>query len=1104
MQSNQLPPQRHFRVALGAGLLTFAAGLGGCGGGGDGDGGSSFQLLNVSGLPSGSATEWKINRPIHFNFTEPVEFSSVGSAAIQIRTSSGQQALGEFVHDPNVDPNRVTFQPRCPTEPDLSDAGLKIGEDYTILVLGGSSGGSLAIRSKDGDTLSSSQLRTFSTPDSTSPDVIFFDTEPTPPRVVTYPVPEDVMVPDSMAAALDLGVSFVEYGDGEIDVLEIVNGTVPKTVDRDGAGVPLNLYSGGDQSFSVLLEFDQPVNPSAANMNSDRLTIQFLDGASWVDLPTQVTLEENCTSRGARVRLDAIGIAPKDALLRVEVAAAFEDLVGQPNALPANEFARLQTGDGSNPIDLTAQPLVDEYLESFDSQDFLDEDAVLDLPRAEWGEGRLSASFDFPTMENLSPGFDWIIENGTVSVINTGATDTIQNDGPFMPGIDGSQTVDDGRIFVRDFIVQNNATVQFTGPNPVEIWATGDVVINGQVIVRGFDAENQDSLQSANAVPGAIGAAGGGTGGTASPSNLLVPDEKGGDGFGPFNLPGFGGKGGESGYGPAQPVNRRAGGGGGGRLITDFTGFQGNIDGANPTPGNDGTPINPDNPNIGAFSAVDGGSPPKGGATGDSILQNEVVLDNFWGVRRLGNGTILEGELPMPSPGSGGGGGGDSIGVNTFPGNFQQNQNLRGAGGAGGGGLIRISCLGSFTVGVNGLIDVGGGIGARGERKISDNRGVAGGSGGGSAGMIVLESSVGFDLSGPGNANPPRVCFNALGGLGGPGKDGNGNAYGSDNSGEAGGGNGGGGIIQLHVFDDESIPGDELVDLGSANLPDLGLPNPAVIFPTFGARSRAVSQAIPLGGATQDLSSLPQPTSNLRYGFSGLPGANGDLIPATGETVNEESPLYSGGAGTIVSIDDTSETVVVTIPQATADDVDLNRQLRNPQLLIGYELELQNGVAGQNGFTVAAADFSYRVDDTDLTSALALELELVLEGTPDLSDYVGVPNIWRLRPRFYRVTSTDVDGEDAMPDRLPNSSEVSIEWQGLGVNSNGSPDFNSPIVDWTADPASTSGGFNDPTLAETIEFFRYRVTFNNDAENDGLTGDEELPTLEFLRLIFEF
>lgn len=1093
MQALDLRPQGRTKLVLGTGLLSLATVLSGCGGGGDGDGGGSFQLLNVSGLPSGASTTWKINRPLEFNFTEAIDFSTVNSSAIQIRTATGQLALGEFLWDPSQ-PSRVVFQPRCPTAPDLSDAGLQIGQDYSILVLGGSSSGGLALRSQGGNTLGSSQQRSFSTPNSTAPDEVFFDTEPTPPRVQTFPLPEGTPLSElnTIAAVRAAGVSHVEYGDGTVEVLQVPGGAGPVEV----GGVPLNLYSGGDQSFSLVLEFDQPVNPSDANINSDRLHLQFLDGAVWSDLPTTVTLEENCTDRGARVRLDAVGIVPKNALIRAEVAAAFEDLVGQPNALAANEFARLRTTDGSLDADFAGQPLVDEYRETFDSVAFLDQETLLDLPSASWGEGRLASSFDFPTEPSLSPGFDWIVENGTVTVLNTAATDVIQNDAIAGQGIAGQQTITDGRIFLRDFIVEPNATLRFIGSAPIEIWATGNVEINGTILVVGFDAENQDSLQSANAIPGAVGVAGGGQGGTASPSNLIVPDEKGGDGFGPFGQPGFGGKGGETAYGHSNANNRRAGGGGGGRLITDFSGGQAAIAGANPTPGNDGTPIDPGaaNPQTsGSTSAVDGSSPPKGGAQGDSILQNDVVQDNFWGARRLlSNNSIIVGELSQPTPGSGGGAGGDSINVSTYPGSFTVNKNMRGAGGAGGGGLIRISCLGTFTMGRNGLIDVGGGIGGRGERKISDNRGVAGGSGGGSAGMMVLESAGGFDLSAPAQ-NPPQVCFSALGGLGGPGKDGNGNAYGSDVSGEAGGGNGGGGIVQLHVFDDDAVPGFELINLGPlANPNALATPNPQIIFPTFGARSRVLSKAIPLGGAIADPGSL-QANNNLRYGFSALPAGGGDQIPATAEVVDAEAPLYSGGAAT-VTVSDANDRVTVTIPQVTADDEALNRQLRNTQLLEGYEVRLVNS-GGVQSFTVASADFTYR----DGGGALALELVLDLSGAPDLSTFEAEINGWQVRPRFYRVTT------DGVADRLPSTGQVVVEWQGLASDPNGNPDTDSPIVDWTSDPGSAGVGFNDPTLTDTIAFFRYRVTFNNDADGTpGLSGEEELPVLDFLRLLIEF
>jgi hypothetical protein len=574
---------------------------------------------------------------------------------------------------------------------------------------------------------------------------------------------------------------------------------------------------------------------------------------------------------------------------------------------------------------------------------------------------------------------------------------------------------------------------------------------------------------------------------------LIEPDEKGGDGFGPGNQPGIGGRGGESGYGNTLDGDtRRAGGGGGGRTTDDVGGAQGNIQGVNARDGNDGTTINPsapNPPNTGALGAITGSSPPQGGASGDSVLLNTAANDNFWGLRRAGalglGADVIVGEFSAPQPGSGGGGGGDSIKSVTYPGAFTQAKNMRAASGAGGGGLMRISCLGLFFVGTSGLIDVSGGIGGRGERRAGfDSGGVAGGSGGGSAGFLVLEASGGFDLRG----NGANTLFRAVGGLGGGGENNTFGTTGTDNSGDAGGGNGGAGVIQLHVFDDDpDVGGWALLNIGTAaNINSFGIPSPQVCFPTFGARSRVVSRAVPLGGATLDVSPA-LPSGRLRYGFSELPSMGSGDIPSTGQVANAEVAVITA-TGANVIVNDTTNQVTLRFPQAVADDVTRNMYMRNTQLLRQQGVSLSDGGSNQDVFTVASGTFTYGT-----TSVLTLQLE----GAPDLSAYTAGSITGALVPRFYRVQS------DGTLDRIPNTAAITVEFQGLTADSNGNPDVDNPAVDWTADPADVTA-FNDPVGAP-IDFFRFRVTFNNDADGAvGLTGDEELPSLDFLRLFFEF
>src|SRR5262245_40158155 len=103
-----------------AGGLIFAA----CkGGGGDDSPDAGLKITSVN-LTDGAV--WKINRQIRISFNQPVDFASVTSNSINVRQVGGGPATVEFFIDP-TDPNTVVLQPRCPTQPDLSDAGLLAG-----------------------------------------------------------------------------------------------------------------------------------------------------------------------------------------------------------------------------------------------------------------------------------------------------------------------------------------------------------------------------------------------------------------------------------------------------------------------------------------------------------------------------------------------------------------------------------------------------------------------------------------------------------------------------------------------------------------------------------------------------------------------------------------------------------------------------------------------------------------------------------------------------------------------------------------------------------------------------------------------------------------
>jgi len=1066
--------------------LVLAALASSCGGGGgsssSGVTGGQFELLTVGGMLPGVQNAWKLNRPIEFVFSNPVDFASINSSSIQIRTVSGQQALGEFsskvLANGAPDPTTVVFQPRCPTAADFSDAGLDLATAYSVVIVGQDTGG-IAVQDTAGRTLATSQQRSFTTPTSTISSDLFFDTKAGPPQVLVL---ETTSAPDAVASFLRVGETMPVDTEFELDVqLEPV----------EINGLPVNLFSGGDQRLSVFLEFDQAVNPSSTNVSADRLRLQFLDPLTltWINLPTSPTLIKNCTSTGAQVRLDPVGILPPDVQLRVEVSAAFQDLIGDQNALPLNQFSSFRTAVQIDPS-FNPQAIADELLESFDDTSRFDNTSLSALPRAQWGGGQLESSLAFETSPdpNFPSDFDFVLAVNEIEVVNTSA-DFITG-GPNGTNT-FTQVVTEGRIYCRNLVLNAGSILRFEGPNPARIFATGFIELRGTIQGLGFDAQDQSSLQSATSIAGASGNLGGGDGGVASPSNVITqPDIKGGDGFGPNDLANFGGRGGESGYGTVNDVNRRVGGGGGGvtnnQLITapaQFHSGQGHspvVNQASPTAGNVGTTIVNDNPTTGAKSCVTNISPPLGGPVGSTLFLDATPNNNFFGVRQQNPTTLLQGELSEPTTGSGGGAGGDSIRQVNFPAGFTQSNNMRGASGAGGGGLIELKCLGIFRVIGNGRVTVAGGTGARGEQRPSDPRGVAGGSGGGSGGMIIVESATSYDFTqAAANPSAPNTniapVFQAEGGLGGPGANGNGNSYGSDASGLAGGGNGGHGIVQLHLT--STLIGDDILLRPAPfvqNINQISRPNPFLCVRTFGSLSRGETKPIAIGGANLNPSSvLPQ----VQYDFSTLPASSIPVgfIPATAGTIDEEAAILTGA---VDSVSNANKRVVLDATALFNDPVD-NVYLRNTQLLRQFEIELTQGVT-TGSFTVASAAFDV------LTSVLTLDLE----GAPDLTAFTPGGTTYELKPRFYRVRTAGT------ADSIGPESRIQVEFQGLGAGLAGQP--GAVIVDWTTNMSTLS------TAPQTIEFVKFRVTFDIDTLNNGISGTEQLPSLDFVRFLLQF
>ena len=585
----------------GAALLVLLS-LSGCGGGGGGStqGTTSFQL-DSSSVRDGAI--WEINREIVLSFSEPIDFASVSANTINLRSSDDVPATGVFKLR---DANTVVFQPTCPTREDFSDAGLQPGGvTYTLRIPGQDTSGN-TLRSVNGVPLGIGQVRTFLTPASTIASVAFQDTTQGPPVPVL-----------SSVGAIVANTTYLEVGGDDTDRIHFLD---DGSLSQPGFEVPLNLYSDPASSVAVVIEFNQPVNPSSTNISQSRLRLEFLDtNNAWQRIDTRVLLVENCTETGSRVRLEPIGILPAASSFRAVVLGGFQDLVGEANISDLESFAVALT----LAIDFTSLTPADELSDAFPEgfsfggaspQSFEDTSALFDSPVADWGEGELSAAFSFDGRGGPGGDFDWVIRSGEIFFFDT-------NSKEITGGPNGvpttTQTCVNGVVDVRNLHIEEGGEVRVQGPNPMRINATGEVRIDGRLDLGGFNAKDVATLNTGNQVEiGGAGAAGGGKGGNAS-EVVTSSTPRGGRGEGPFRLGRLGGDGGETAFSNDLSTNgkdtRRPGGGGGGRFAKDFTGtIQPSGSSVVALPGTDGHPT--------GTGAITGVKPAKGGLPGSGAF----------------------------------------------------------------------------------------------------------------------------------------------------------------------------------------------------------------------------------------------------------------------------------------------------------------------------------------------------------------------------------------------------------------------------------------------------------------------------------------------------
>jgi len=1123
-------------------IVVVGALLSACSGSGSGSSGASSASFTLSSTGVADGQTWQINRPIKFTFSQSVDFDTVTLNTINIQRIDGAPVLGEFALDETdldpVDsqPRAVLFRPSCPTVDDFSDAGFLPGSVYYQVNVQSAENGATTVRSlRSGQALQFGRTLRFKTPDAIVLSDLFLDTKLGPPA----PLFSDGVVDGCRIEVLD-------PESGEMTPIPFVRG-------GDGVGrlegdylVPNNFYSVPATQVHIYLEFNQAVSPTSDNISSTRLTLQYeetVGGGDWTSIPTQLELVANCTETGATVRIDPVGILPQDRPLRVVVSAQFEDLVGDRNIVELDQFATMHTAAA---LDSEGNEVVtgDEILERFDPADrvFEDATAALDAPHAFWGNSTTGASglqapFAFEGTGGPGGDFDLYIRTGSEVVFDTTST-------MFLGGPNGSpqtsQLAVNGKLNVRDLLIEDGAELRIQGANPALILASRNVTVQGVISINGSSAPSVFTLDTPNQPEsGASGQGGGGDGGTGSYLTTQVTP-KGGNGFGAYNKPNLGGEGGDSGWHESDNdlgIRRRAGGGGGGQLGHDFLVYA--ADGATICPYEIMIGLNAEAGFVGHDEghSTQGDHIPWGGHVGPSPFSDQGGTDDdFFGTKRKAFGTVDEevviGELPFPTPGAGGGAGGDGTWCSSYPPDtLVYNRQEKGAGGGGGAGALTIRALGNITVSGSGQIQAIGGHGNGGENTLYVNR-VGGGSGGGSGGHIILEAGGYVNLS---SLDANHVGIVARGGEGGAGESNQGGAANGEQSfwddgkhpgwptpgtinasnvhppwiptlpqpcidlnaslhggqryvRRCAGGDGGPGLVQIHVGNlsgpvaehDVKYPNDD-----ESKLWNVCYPPPVGYDPLEQAW---VDHLLPTFGRYSKAQSKWMPL--------------GAAVVRPGDEVGLDTLVFLfDGTSTATGIVDVSGTAITPLapilePGSPVQDAGLPDVVApNTVRFDASDLDLANEVYKWNPSLLREFRLSIGAESYDVAAATYDEVTDTLDVTVSTSTVIG-QGLVRLRPRYFRVRTGGVQ------DYLPTTAEIKIEFQATESNSQGTPD-QTAIFPGPGDWATDIGTLSTAPGNKEFRFVRYRVTFDIAKEGE-LSSSSLRPVLEFLRIPFEF
>ena len=465
--------------------------------------------LVVTGINIPEGGVWELNRRIRISFNHPLDPSSIGFDSVQLLPVSsalgGRPVLGTFELEVGSEGRILVFNPTCPTNEDGTDgAFLPGGYEYLIQLPTHSTYGQNVLRDTGGHQLKTGITRHFFSPSPPS-QPLYLDDNPNPPSV--------------------------------IDI-----------------GWPQRLNAFTDPEPVIGITFDQSIDGRAANLNDTRLYIEYSDDTlSNIANPTFLNalrvpgfwqLMENCSSTGALVNFNVSGILPVDRGLRLVVESSFSDIVGQANndqwTSTVHQTPTLESiYSGATFGWVETDETIDEFRDWFDDQSLLDPDASLTAPAAEFDQGVMRASFDYPG-QYVSPDQDFYMDESSKEVSTDGQQLISDSNNRYF-------TMYNGVMYVDDFYVAQGSTIRATGSNPLIIYAQGKVEIYGIINVSGLNSHWPTSLNSPQFPEGPImGQCGGGLGGISSKQGA-IETLRGDPGNGAFGATGKGGGGGEGG-----------------------------------------------------------------------------------------------------------------------------------------------------------------------------------------------------------------------------------------------------------------------------------------------------------------------------------------------------------------------------------------------------------------------------------------------------------------------------------------------------------------------------------------------------------------------------